>query len=592
MTSALLLLAIAAVVVLYGTLKVGRGRVTAHGSHVLAWRWLTGQPWHGKPVTDAGWTRRGERALTVTGHAVRFWYRPRWVRALSRTGRSLAVVAVAAGWVANPLLTAYVLLGITCAAVVVGCWLLFRLVTQWKHRRTWLFPTHIAAHEAAGIPRSARAASWIEVSPDRTRVVLQLPPGWPADAKDQQRLVSIVSVKLGIEAPDVQPMLTGPKPQLLLTRSDPPPALVTLEAISGELDKVRADEIIIGIGKQGVISKASLSSDSPHIGISMGSGGGKSNLAAFMLLQELRRGAIALVLDAKWISHPWLIGLPNVAYARTPAQLHAAMVWLSDELDRRNRVALRSVDVRGTVRANVGPRIFIVAEELNLAIPRLRSYWDEARDKSDSKRSPALIGLGEVAFAGRQVKMHLVLIGQMLTAAATGSKDSSVKENVGIKAMARYSPNAWKNMAPEWPMPPKPEAVGRIQLVTAGGVRETQVPLVDLEAARELVLAGTMTPCPAGMPGAPRVTETVLPALHAGSEQPVVAVAEPVPVAGSGAVTLSEAVRMGVVPLSLSSLRMYRHRDHDFPVKVGQRGLAHEFEPDAIAAWWAAREAV
>ena len=61
----------------------------------------------------------------------------------------------------------------------------------------------------------------------------------------------------------------------------------------------------------------------------MGSGGGKSNLAAFMLMQELRRGAIALVLDAKWISHPWLIGLPNVAYARTPASLHDVMAGSS-----------------------------------------------------------------------------------------------------------------------------------------------------------------------------------------------------------------------------------------------------------------------
>ena len=31
--------------------------------------------------------------------------------------------------------------------------------------------------------------------------------------------------------------------------------------------------------------------------------------------------------------------LPNVAYARRTEDLHDAMVWLGDELDRRNQVA-------------------------------------------------------------------------------------------------------------------------------------------------------------------------------------------------------------------------------------------------------------
>jgi hypothetical protein len=347
----------------------------------------------------------------------------------------------------------------------------------------------------------------------------------------------------------------------------------------------------MGIGKRGAIVKASLASDSPHIGISMGSGGGKSNLAAFMLLQELRRGAIALVLDSKWISHPWLIGLPNVAYARTAAELHAAMVWLADELDRRNQVAFRSVDVRGTVRANVGPRLFIVAEELNMAIPRLRAHWDETRDRDEPKRSPAITGLGEVSFAGRQVKMHLVLIGQMLTSAATGSKDSSVKENVGIKCMARYSPNAWKTMAPEHPMPPKPAALGRVQVVTAAGVRETQVPLVDFGQARELVLAGNITPCPAGMPGAVRVTDPPHIA-HTGADLPVVTVTGALPVTGSAdSITLSEAVGLGIIGPSIAAVRVARHRDENFPPPVGQRGLAHLYDPQQLAEWTAGRRA-
>src|SRR5215475_3213891 len=51
------------------------------------WYWLSGEAHHGKPVTTAGWFRKGEgSALTRTGHAHSWWYRPRWQRALHRTG--------------------------------------------------------------------------------------------------------------------------------------------------------------------------------------------------------------------------------------------------------------------------------------------------------------------------------------------------------------------------------------------------------------------------------------------------------------------------------------------------------------------------
>ena len=90
------------------------------------------------------------------------------------------------------------------------------------------------------------------------------------------------------------------------------------------------------------------------------------------------------------------------------------------------------MDAHGRVGGSVGARLFTLAEELNLAVPRLRAYWTEIREPGDPMKSPAFTGLGSGAFAGRQVLMHLILIGQMLTAEATGSRDSSVKENCGI----------------------------------------------------------------------------------------------------------------------------------------------------------------
>ena len=83
--------------------------------------------------------------------------------------------------------------------------------------------------------------------------------------------------------------------------------------------------------------------------MAMGTGGGKSNAAAFWLVQELMRGASRSSSTPSGISHPWTFKdmdaeygqLPNVAYARTTADLHNAMVWLGVELQRRTEVADR-----------------------------------------------------------------------------------------------------------------------------------------------------------------------------------------------------------------------------------------------------------
>jgi len=585
MSGLLLIVAFVVILAAVGVTGVVKARIRAHGFLVLAWRFLSGQAWHGKPVTDAGWLRPGTKALTRTGHASRFHHRPRLHRAAMRSGGVLAAVLVLYGMLAGRGLTILLLIIAAVLGLALGVIRAVREVRGLGHRRTWVEPLHVALAPLLNIPLPNKAESWLKVERDRSKAVLALPPGFTGNAREQEQIAAVVSAKLGLESPDVKWHLAGPEPTLTLLRSQPPPAMVTWEDIAGAVAGAGANELVMGVGKRGAIVKASLSGDSPHIGVSMGSGGGKSNLAAFMLMQELRRGAIALVLDSKWISHPWLIGLPNVAYARTAAELHAAMVWLADELDRRNQVAFRSVDVRGTVRANVGPRLFIIAEELNMAIPRLRAHWDETRERDEPKRSPAITGLGEVSFAGRQVKMHLVLIGQMLTSAATGSKDSSVKENVGIKALSRYSPNAWRMLAPEHPMPPKPSVLGRVQVVTAAGVRETQVPLIDLEQARELVLAGNITPCPAGMPGLARVTDAAHIAGMA-PDQPLVTVTGPLPVTGpADAVTLTEACGLGLVTRSLAAARIARHRDEDFPAPVGQRGLAHLYDPASLAEW-------
>src|SRR6202045_4651419 len=67
-------------------------RAKQHGAMALVWRWLTGMPWHGKPHTNATWSRPGDKAVTEFGYARRFWYRPRRYRAACRSVSTLTVL--------------------------------------------------------------------------------------------------------------------------------------------------------------------------------------------------------------------------------------------------------------------------------------------------------------------------------------------------------------------------------------------------------------------------------------------------------------------------------------------------------------------
>lgn len=611
MAGKLLLAVIAVAVIGYILARLGQS-ARASWFLVRIWRWLSGEAHHGKPITDAGWFRAGKVALTPTGHATRWWHRPRWQRAAIRSGYTFGLFAVLAGFLVAALVTAVLFF-----LVVAGHMAWAGIVThrKWRirqDRKTWLYPLHLAAHRLADVPRAALASSWLEIETGDKGAVqearLKLPPGWPADEKDKQRLVAIASAKLGIEGPEPSWRLAGPAPMLTLTHSPPPPERVKLADVLDEIRACKDHELFIGIGKNDEPIRVSLATDSPHIALNMGTGAGKSNLAGFLLFQRLIIGDIGSVLDAKRrLSYPWLlkdmdrsiVQLPNVAYAWTTEQIHAAMSWMSAELDRRGDVAFAAMDTRGEVHANVGARLFTIAEELNLAVPRLRAYWQENREPGDPSKSPAFTGLGEVAFAGRQVRKHLILVGQMLTAEATGSRDSSVKENCGIKLLARYGPKGWRMMAEDIPMPPPPTVTGRVQVVAGGQAREVQTPKMDPQLARQMVLDGVISALPWNMPcGPPRpVTETTPPMLDTGPDQGLVTVpVTPRPLTGGEhLVGLSEAKRLGLVHenTTVRAMRQARwraqHGQGYFPEARSRHGAEDLYEARELTAWDAGR---
>ena len=535
-------LAVPLLLAAWGLVLETQHRLKRHGWHRLTYRWLTGKPWHGQDVGEDRWAWPGSW----------FWRMHRAKRALVRMTVSVTLVTLPYWWVRFQQVTLYVLLVVAACGLILSAVLSVRAAVTWRHRRRWVRPLHLAAHPVAGIGRSQSPSSWITVARDRSKVALKLPQDWTPNPVDQKELVGIVVAKTGIESPEVTWRTAGPAPMLTVTASRPPPMRVLLADVRVAIMEAKQDELVWGLGKHGALIKSSLSGDSPHLGLSMGSGAGKSVTARAILTQMLFHGAIGLIFDYKMISHQWARDLPNVAIVRRPHEIHAALLWLGREAERRNEVALHGSDMDGNVHAVVGPRLVIICEELNATIAQLRTYWRQVRAKEDPVRSPALDALDSVSFMGRQVLMNLVYIGQRLSVKAAGG-DGDARENIGVIAFGRYSASNWKMLAGDYAMPPKSLTPGRIQVVS-DRVREVQAVFLPAREARELALAGVVTPCPAGMPGALRVPGLVTVPISGPDDGLSQANgANPRPV--SGLVTLSEAVDQQIVDRTLHAMR-------------------------------------
>jgi hypothetical protein len=290
------------------------------------------------------------------------------------------------------------------------------------------------------------------------------------------------------------------------------------------------------------------------------------------------------VLDFKMISHHWASGLPNVHIARRPEEIHDALVWIGEEVQRRNEVAFVGADIDGTVNADVGPRIVIIAEELNATVAQLRTYWRKVKAKGDPDRPPSIEALDMVSYTGRQVRMNILYIGQRLSDKATGG-GGDARENIGVIVFGRWRASTWKMLAPDFTMPAKNLTPGRVQVVDST-VRECQAAKFTEHEARELATAGKVSLLPSGMtgdpgdPDAPRGTETasglwVDPDDRAPAALPV-----------SATVTLREAVETGILGgMTIEAARNRRKRDGSFPAPVEGSGKDHEYEIADLMAY-------
>jgi hypothetical protein len=189
-----------------------------------------------------------------------------------------------------------------------------------------------------------------------------------------------------------------------------------------------------------------------------------------------------------------------------------------------------------------------------------------------------------VSFTGRQVRAHILYIGQRLSDKATGG-GGDARENIGVIVFGRWRATTWKMLAPDFPMPAKNLTPGRVQVV-GSDVRECQAIYMTEQEARALATAGKVSRLPYGMPGATGATGALIdegtgPDLCDATDGRVLT---GLPVAA--AVTLREAVENGLLGgTTLTAARSLRARDDHFPDPVDKDSKDHRYAIDDLIAY-------
>ena len=582
-------------------------------------RFLAGHPLDGHHRTNATFTRGATKVLHPTGRAHGWHWRPGWQRGLIRLTAVLVPAMLAWGLLTHRTGTVWVLAIPAAVTIRYGVRRLRRLLRRWSYpawdwrdarrnrrkfaedtwaavKRPWVHYWHFrrplrhALTDKIGAPPSR-----LQIEPDRSRVVVGVPVEFTGSDIEKGTIERAVTAKLAIGDAEPSWRLHGRKPCLTLVRAFPPPRRVALPDILADIRAAKPHEIVWGIAKRDERTITSWKGEAPFHGLSMGTGKGKSETSGSALAQALYHGAIGIVLDVKMFSHQWAKGLPNVAYARTAAEVYAMLMWLAGpkgEVERRNEVADAEggVDKYGNLIANVGPPLFVIFEELNATQGRVAKYFRlHIKQKGDPAKAPAIDALDDFLFTARQVLGAGLLVAQRLSAksisGAGGNADA--RENVGAYLMCDPSLPVMKMTGWEHPLPPATGHPGRIQVVTASEVRETQAVLMTPEEKRWLATAGKVAEPRWDMPligkRVPSVPTGDRPAIDAGQGRDCPVSAGPPTPPGITLAEAAEAGMFGHLKAPAIKKRLQRDPEAPSPIVAGyQGGPANRYDEEAL----------
>lgn len=460
-------------------------------------------------LLDATEDYRGRPVIKLT--------RARWRRVARRHAVATvpAVLAVFAWHLALAYLACLALAGVGWGVYRVG----HHLATR-KRYAEWVDPAAAVLCRVVGAPYRKRTA----------RQMIELPSGWGAGADEDAPLESVrvrvpvstplstalkgqvvqhVGARLGIPRPRGEWREAGADISVDILATPLPPKEVTVPGLTKHVKECAEDEVIVGRKAGGGIVTVSMSEDSPHLAISGKAGTGKSVLARYIMAQRLARGDGGIFLDPKRFSHVrWAGKLPKdrAIYAYRVEELHEAWLSIGAEIDRRIELPEDGLEHQR--------RVFILAEEMNVQTKKLTRYWKGLRremiaaakaaqaddadydpaDLDPPLTSPAIIAMQESVCMGRELRMHVMVCAQRLSAGIFGGGGGDIRESFGGgRFIARWDRKLWKMLVDTIAYVACPSApVGLWGLARGEDFDIFRVPFLSEPAALDMAMSGTV----------------------------------------------------------------------------------------------------
>ena len=565
-------------------------------------RYLSGRCLDGIRRTDASFSQRATKAITPHGHAPRYAWHPGWRRALVRIIWPPAIAAFT--WALFYHRYALAVSAVTVFAVNIALIAIqgYRRAVMWSHRRRVIYPLwHMLAELTgyplvtsgrfesvpgmlAGGPNHAireRPEKFLTVprnyaSNDKALVRFELPYDWQADQNAQTRVTQVISRHLGGDWAATWSLHTSPR-YVALCHEPKPPEHVSLTDFAPRADSVPDSSLALGIGANRHVMAINLDSDAPHIALSMGTGGGKTDTIALIIACLVRRGCERIdIIDPKRVSHNWARGLPGVHIHRYAAGQMEAIHNVRIRMDSRYDAIDTDPDI-------TFPRNVLIIEEQNSLITDLADYWTEYRTNLEPaerakcpRNNPAIADLRYILNKGRQCRINVVSVYQRMSATASAGGDA--RENYGAKILARCSHQTWRILVGT-KMPPMVRIPGRATLIIGDDIHEVQRAHASV----------TKKDGSADKQGIGKLRDFALDGRQP-DNAPValvknITIAEP----ELELISLREACETGILRMRYSAALKARQRDNEFPAGIPTESGWLGYLPDALRTWQANR---
>jgi hypothetical protein len=358
-------------------------------------------------------------------------------------------------------------------------------------------PLHAVLSPLLGLPATTRPADYIAVPPThRTRedspVVIGLPREFNASPANKRLVADAAMSKFPLMNTDNTDAIfrTVGNPSLHLKMAPQPPDSVRWADHEDEIAALPPGKTFVGVGARGKSFVYDWTSgELVHVGISVGTGGGKSYGVVGWIAQELRKGATATYIDPKRSYLPEVLqGVPGFRLANDPRNPYG---WW-EEVFRFEREMDRRQELLHKDRTLEFPLMFLVLDELSEFADVSKQLWEDIKAEPEKygydtipKKAPNPIwrSLSILLRMGREYGVRVIFLTQRLDNTSTGG--IGLRDNLGMRALGKFRKNQWMMLVGTTPVPKSVNKVGRWLYTDGDKERWVQNVYGDAEILRD-----------------------------------------------------------------------------------------------------------